>query len=56
MLADTRNPVEGSMALAVVLAPVMKVMAPSCRADEPVGAAAGAKTALPDGEPASNKM
>ena len=42
----------GSTERAVALAAVNKVMAPSCKAVDPVGAAAGETTVEPDGEPA----
>lgn len=51
MLAATNRPVVGSTARAVVLADVMKVMDPSCRATDPVGADAGANARVPVGDP-----
>lgn len=52
--ADTRKPVAGSTVRAVELAELMKVMAPSCRASEPVGPPAGAYAVLSAGDPGSH--
>ena len=56
LLAATMKPVAGSTLRAVELAGVRKVKAPSCRATEPAGAAAGAKAGPPNGVPTSDKI